>query len=546
MCSAMLSAMAISPPCLLLFPSPFLIPRTMRLRSRQQALHVAGEARAMRIDSYRFVVEGSHSRSNSASVDNRVDSEHRPEGRLSSGIATALRKIARGLMSTPAARIKAIFVSDMLCAATSVLVAYSFSPSYSPSTSDPADLGVKMVIAAFACSFAFAGLAAGAYDRRYQRASWQTALRLMAAALLAWGALLAINYVIYYRFVGRWIVLISTSVFVAAAFAVRALLFFSGQMNHNNILVVGSMATARLIENATDTIGGACSKIVVVLPEQLCSVLDQGLGRTPSSRELCDADDFDIVVVEDECDREVLCHALEYLKEGKPVSGFVWYFENYFQKAPVEKLDPTWLMSAHLNLMKPWGRTIKRLCDILLAILGLVLCLPMWPVIALLIKVTSPGPVFYYQSRVGIYGEPFSLIKFRSMIDKAEAESGPQWAVPYDRRITWVGRILRKTRLDETPQFLNVLKGDMALVGPRPERPEFVALLSSRIPYYSLRHLVKPGVTGWAQIMYGYGASEEDALEKLCYDLYYIKHGSFTLDLAIMIRTIGAVMRGSR
>jgi len=132
------------------------------------------------------------------------------------------------------------------------------------------------------------------------------------------------------------------------------------------------------------------------------------------------------------------------------------------------------------------------------------------------------------------------------MIDGAEADGKPLWASPADGRVTWIGRILRKTRLDETPQFINVLKGDMSLVGPRPERPEFVALLSTAIPYYSLRHLVKPGLTGWAQIMHGYGGSEKDALEKLRYDLYYIKHGNFALDFMIIIRTIGAITRGAR
>jgi lipopolysaccharide/colanic/teichoic acid biosynthesis glycosyltransferase len=147
---------------------------------------------------------------------------------------------------------------------------------------------------------------------------------------------------------------------------------------------------------------------------------------------------------------------------------------------------------------------------------------------------------------VGLGGRRFRIVKFRTMRADAEADGQAAWAAKNDPRVTGVGRLLRRMRLDEIPQFLNVLKGDMTLVGPRPERPEFVVRLQRIIPHYALRHLVKPGVTGWAQIMHSYGASDEAALEKLKYDLYYIKNGRFSLDIAILLRTLGALMRGSR
>ena len=191
---------------------------------------------------------------------------------------------------------------------------------------------------------------------------------------------------------------------------------------------------------------------------------------------------------------------------------------------------------------------IKRISDIIPAALGLTVMAPIMVIIAILIKLDSRGPVFFRQERVGEGGEVFTLLKFRSMREDAEAKTGPVWAKKDDDRVTGLGRILRKTRLDELPQLINVLKGDMSFVGPRPERQFFVEQLIEKIPYYSLRGSVKPGVTGWAQICYPYGASEEDAYEKLQYDLYYIKNMSFLLDLTIIFETAKVVLlgRGSR
>jgi len=163
------------------------------------------------------------------------------------------------------------------------------------------------------------------------------------------------------------------------------------------------------------------------------------------------------------------------------------------------------------------------------------------PLIGALIKLNSAGPIFYRQKRVGKNGKIFEIAKFRSMFKDAE-KNGAQWANEKDERITGMGKILRKTRIDELPQLWNVLKGEMSFIGPRPERPEFVEELQKQIPHYVMRHLVKPGLSGWAQIKFPYGASVEDAMEKLQYDLYYIKNRSFVLDLAITARTIAAVL----
>ena len=185
----------------------------------------------------------------------------------------------------------------------------------------------------------------------------------------------------------------------------------------------------------------------------------------------------------------------------------------------------------------------KRLIDWVASAVGLLAGMPLFVLIAILIKLDSPGPVFYQQMRVGLRGQPYLIWKFRSMKIDAE-KSGPRWAQPHDPRVSRVGWWLRKTRLDELPQLINVLKGEMSLVGPRPERPVFVQELRTQIPYYDLRHSVRPGITGWAQIRFRYGASAEDAHSKLQYDLYYVKNLSLALDARILLETIRVVLLG--
>jgi sugar transferase (PEP-CTERM system associated) len=189
----------------------------------------------------------------------------------------------------------------------------------------------------------------------------------------------------------------------------------------------------------------------------------------------------------------------------------------------------------------------KRFFDLFFSILGLLLFLPFGILVAIAIKMDSQGPVFYEQERIGQDEKRFRLKKFRSMRQDAE-KNGPVWAMVADQRATRVGALIRKLRIDEVPQMINVIKGEMSFVGPRPERPFFVRKLENEIPYYSHRHIVKPGITGWAQICYPYGASEEDALEKLKYDMYYIKKMSLVFDLTIILETIKAMIgrKGAR
>lgn len=232
---------------------------------------------------------------------------------------------------------------------------------------------------------------------------------------------------------------------------------------------------------------------------------------------------------------------------GTKIEDGISFYETLTGKILVEKLNPGWLIFSEGFDVTKLRYFIKRFSDLALATFGLTLTLPVSLITALLIKLESPGPVFYSQERVGEHDLPFKVHKFRSMRQDAE-KNGAVWAQSNDTRVTKVGAVIRKIRVDEIPQMWNVVKGEMSFVGPRPERPVFVEQLTGSIPFYSLRHATKPGITGWAQICYPYGASEEDALRKLEYDLYYLKNQSIFLDLLIVFRTIKTVLfqKGSR
>jgi sugar transferase (PEP-CTERM system associated) len=233
---------------------------------------------------------------------------------------------------------------------------------------------------------------------------------------------------------------------------------------------------------------------------------------------------------------------LDCRMRGIQVEDWPTFYEKETGKILVTDLRPSWLIFSDGFVKTPRTEIIKRVLDMGLSLAGLVLALPVMALVALAIKLESAGPVLFRQPRLGQHGRVFILNKFRSMCHDAEKETGPVWATQGDPRVTRVGALLRRTRLDELPQLWNVLIGDMSFIGPRPERPEFVYELQKQIPFYMERLSVKPGVTGWAQTKYGYGASVEDALEKLQYDLYYIKNLSLFLDLLILLNTIQVVL----
>jgi sugar transferase (PEP-CTERM system associated) len=222
---------------------------------------------------------------------------------------------------------------------------------------------------------------------------------------------------------------------------------------------------------------------------------------------------------------------------GMQVTEFLDFWERETRTVDLEALRPSWLFFSDGFRCGLFDEVLKRIFDIVVSLVLLIFTAPLLLVTACLIKLDSPGPVLYRQERVGYRGRVFTIFKFRSMRTDAERDSGPQWAARGDPRVTRVGAVIRKLRIDELAQILNVLRGDMSFVGPRPERPYFVANLAAAIPYYHERHWMRPGITGWAQINYPYGASIEDAQHKLSYDLYYIKNRSMFLDLLILLQT---------
>jgi sugar transferase (PEP-CTERM system associated) len=269
-------------------------------------------------------------------------------------------------------------------------------------------------------------------------------------------------------------------------------------------------------------------------------VLNPGvIGTIEDIPSIARARDVDRVVVSlaDARGKLPMDKLLEMKLAGVSFDHLASVYEEYTGKIAVENLRPSWLIFSAGFHKAPWQRALKRGVDVVVALVGLFVTLPVMALVALAVKLTSRGPALYHQERVGQHGRVFTVHKFRSMSDDAEAETGPVWASANDHRVTPVGRFLRRTRLDELPQFWNVIAGDMSLVGPRPERPEFVEQLTRQIPFYGQRHAIRPGLTGWAQIRYRYGASVEDALEKLQYDLFYIKNMTIALDLFVAFET---------
>ncbi len=248
-----------------------------------------------------------------------------------------------------------------------------------------------------------------------------------------------------------------------------------------------------------------------------------------------------IVAMEDRRKLMPVHELLDLRLRGVVVEDASDIMERLSGKLQLDGLNPSSLIFTDGFNVKASQQILRRIVSMTVSFIALVICLPFIPFIILAMRISSPGPIFFTQTRVGLRGRPFSIIKFRTMREDAE-DQGAVWATENDPRVTPLGRFMRMTRLDEIPQLWNVLRGEMGFVGPRPERPEFVQWLASEIPFYELRHMIRPGITGWAQVRYRYGASLEETKRKLEYDLYYIKHLSLGLDLLIMFETIKTII----
>jgi len=235
---------------------------------------------------------------------------------------------------------------------------------------------------------------------------------------------------------------------------------------------------------------------------------------------------------------------LECRLNGIRITDLARFFERVHGRVPIDSLKASWLIYGN-GFRQDWlRRVVKRTFDVVVSLVLLILFMPLMLLVALLIAIESGTPVIYRQERVGLGGRTFIVFKFRSMQKDAESDGKPRWAAAKDDRVTTLGRFLRRSRIDELPQLFNVLRGEMSFVGPRPERPVFVAMLIEQVPFYAVRHSVKPGITGWAQVRYSYGATVEQSVKKLEYDLYYVKNNTVFLDLLVLLETVRVVLLG--
>jgi len=396
----------------------------------------------------------------------------------------------------------------------------------------------------FLFSYAFSVLTiahiVGAHEPHLRRDRLRLALLFLFVLGVTTMLLTTFYSVVFSYSISHRVLLLACSLTWLGAFLARMLYW---HLTEEHVHRVGLVGDSPFREAASSEFGPDTT------PIQLQALSTEDLNASPSPPETLRSrildGSFDEIVTQPSLSDPLMSAAASCLDQGVPVFTYPQFIEHHLQRVPVDHLESEWFLGASLLGMAPCYRIAKRMIDLGIGTLGLLLCAPLIAVAVLAIRLTSRGPAFYSQTRVGLYNQPFRIYKLRSMRTDAE-KSGAQWARKRDDRVTPVGRILRKTRIDELPQFWNILRGDMAFIGPRPERPEFTRELAEKIPFYEKRHLVKPGLTGWAQIHYPYGASVEDARCKLEYDLYYVKHGSLQLDLHILVRTAGAIMKGAR
>jgi sugar transferase (PEP-CTERM system associated) len=325
-----------------------------------------------------------------------------------------------------------------------------------------------------------------------------------------------------------------------SAYALRA-------MNGERLLLVGGSPLLHEITRYTMDKPSIGLQVIGFVDETAALEDEDGpkyLGRLDALREIALATKPTRIIVGmvERRSRLPLGDLLDLRFRGHIVEEAAVEYERISGRVPIRELRPSQLIYSGDTVRIHRALMYQNSINLVIAIVGLILSLPLLVLTAIAVRLTSAGPVLYRQVRVGLNGKPFTLFKFRSMRVDAEAATGAVWAAKDDPRVTPIGRIIRKLRLDELPQLFNVLKGEMSMVGPRPERPEFVQTLVEQIPYYRQRHAVRPGITGWAQINYKYGETLEDMIVKLEYDLYYIKHISFSLDVYIMLHTLKAMI----
>jgi len=407
-----------------------------------------------------------------------------------------------------------------------------------------------LAILFYALVLVFSSFMAELYTNGNHASKTSLTVRIFLSVFSAFVFLSAVYYAIPVVMFGRGVFAISLVIFCQAqllwhisyklfmnlpGFALRVLVLGTGPLAQHMGKAIKSMYPDYVLAGYV-----SCCTEAVHVPGDLIVGNGDGLANTVKNTKA----DKIVVSLTEQRGAFPLRDVLDCKMSGIEVLDAPSFYERINGKLLIETTKPSWFIYSDGFRVTSAQKLQKRIVDIIFAVIGLLICLPFIPIIALFIKLDSKGSVFFRQVRSGQGEKQFTLYKFRTMIQDAESKTGAVWAQKNDPRVTRIGAIMRKGRIDEIPQLFNVLCGDMSFVGPRPERPEFVGELKKIIPFYSERHSVKPGVTGWAQVRYSYGASVEEAREKLSYDLYYVKNMSLSLDLLIILETIKVVLLG--
>jgi sugar transferase (PEP-CTERM system associated) len=407
-------------------------------------------------------------------------------------------------------------------------------------------------VASFAACLLVLNGASGLYGRpaaeSFGRSLWR--------ALLVIALVLPLTYFIFERLPASTthVTTIQVSVMAGAVALIlrRAFVshFTSGEVPRSRILVFGTgpaalavSETLRTSEPDIDIVGFVAGPNETTAAVPFDKVLPLQSTLLALANELR-ISEIVVALTERRAGSMPLRQLLDCKASGIRVHDLNTHFEKTLGQIRIDYLNAGWLIFGDGFNQGAWRSLVKRTFDVFCSILLLLVSAPVMLLAALVVRLESPGPIFYRQERTGQGGKPFSVIKFRSMRNDAERDGRPVWASANDARVTRFGAVMRKLRIDELPQLFNVLRGDMSLVGPRPERPFFVEQLTQEIPFYALRHSIKPGVTGWAQVRYPYGATVEDSLQKLQYDLYYVKNHTLLVDLVVLMETVGVVLTG--
>lgn len=395
--------------------------------------------------------------------------------------------------------------------------------------------------------FILLAIISGHISALYERPLLLSGVRVLTSSILT--SVLAVlglslfHGLVIYEPIGRWVLIFAGVLYFVWIFSLRYLAHVGARLYKIRVLYVGNQnGESQVLDylqkgDRHHTLAAFCTA-------------GSSMERTAEGdciASLCEKHRIDEIVVAEELmtRRDVLEQCFRAMRLDVALIDECTFYEEAFEQVPVDQINENWFYGAKFGTHKPVDVALKRTLDIIVASLGLILSLPVMLALFVLIPLTSRGPAIYSQIRCGRFGVPFRIYKFRTMRVDAEQDQA-QWAKPDDPRTTRLGKILRKLRLDETPQFWNVLRGDMSFVGPRPERPELLTQVQEKVPYFNFRHWVRPGITGLAQIRFPYGASIEDSRNKLQHDLYYIKNFRILLDIQIILRTISALMKGSR